>query len=234
MEGLNITPMEVVEAEGSKRKYIAVAKTDGGKLFAALDFELNIILDKQSKKNLPAIGVGVRFAAEGGGSWNMEHRDQGSKLPAGMENLEKFFFAVSLPGPVVYTNTLMAEKKIVPRLFKWLQLIAQVNKAELLVTEANLQMWFEEKSTGLIDYDPADCQFPNEAWETKKSVAAPVTLMPVVNDPEDDLLDSDHPRYEEWQQEVGNGDTKLGFSEWLDHKEEEEQEDEEDEEDDNE
>ncbi|ATS92323.1 hypothetical protein DLP05_043 [Stenotrophomonas phage vB_SmaS_DLP_5] len=191
MEGLNITPMEVVEAEGSKRKYIAIAKTDGGKLFAALDFELNIIIDKQSKKNLPAIGVGVRFAALGGGSWNMEHRDQGSKLPDGMENLEKFFFAVSLPGPVVYTNTLMAEKKIVARLFKWLQLIAEVNKAELLVTEANLQMWFEEKSTGLIDYDPADCQFPNEAWETKKSVAAPVTLMPVVDSSEDEEEEED-------------------------------------------
>lgn len=197
MEGFNITPMEIVEAEGSKRKYIAIAKTESGKLFAALDFEMNIFLDKQSKKNLPAIGVGVRFAAIGGGSWNMEHRDQGSKLPAGMENLEKFFFAVSLPGPVVYTNTMMAEKKIVPRLFKWLQLIAEVNKAELLVTEANLQMWFEEKSTGLIDYDPADCQFPNEAWETKKSVAAPVTMMPVVNDPDEGEDGDDEGEYEE-------------------------------------
>ncbi|QIN95202.1 hypothetical protein DLP3_039 [Stenotrophomonas phage vB_SmaS_DLP_3] len=185
MENLNLNPMEVVTAEGSNRKYIAIAKTEGGKLFAALDYEVGPFEDKKLKKTLPAIGITVRFAEEGGGSWGMEARDQGSKLPAGMGNLGKMFFPVALPGPIVYINSAMAQQKVIERLAKWLQSIASANKAELLVTEEMLTMWFEEKSTGGIDYDPVQCEFPNEQWE-KKTVAAPVAKAPPAPEPVDE------------------------------------------------
>lgn len=35
---------------------------------------------------------------------------------------------------------------------------------------------------------------------------------------------AEHPLYGDWQYEVTNGDTCLGFREWLEHKEESESE----------
>jgi hypothetical protein len=53
----------------------------------------------------------------------------------------------------------------------------------------------------------------------------------VYDNPERWTRAGEHPHYEftEWQQEVGNGDTELGYHEWVEHQVESNQEDEEDE-----
>lgn len=152
--------MECIKAS-SGRPYVKIASKDGSSLYANFEFEIHKY-DFQGK-SLPGMGIAVRFASNGS-SFQMKVREKGSSFDdEAIVTLDKKFFPFCLLGPVAYTDSVMKEKKILQRLHAWLQSIAAANGGELTLSEIALQEIFDKKSASVLDTDPVDCKFPNEA-----------------------------------------------------------------------
>lgn len=164
MEGLNIPQHEIVLAKKSNRPYVVVAKTKGGKLYANFEFAIGPLT--HDGKTIPALYLCVRFASDGG-SWGMKEREGGSQLGE-LTNLEKHLIPICFAGPFAYTEPKCAEKKIVERLHGWFQYLAQKNKAEAVLTLADVQLMIDEKTPDKVVDDTIETKFPHES---AKSVA---------------------------------------------------------------
>lgn len=170
MEEFGIKGLEVVTAK-SGRPYHKVAHTQAGKLFCNIEYEVGV-LDYKGKK-LPAVGLTLRFASDGG-SWGMEERANGSVLQ-GMTALDKEWYAVCLPGPIAYTKPIFEQKKVFERLHAYFTHIAAKNKVEVSMTLEELLGLMDAKMLDKLEIDPFEHGHPVFPNEGKKptSVKAP-------------------------------------------------------------